>query len=475
MKLNPGPSIIDLPDAPALMQFFAVQQRCIAQKLLCISNDPGPDAPFFKLRLNDPNACGHIRVDGGGRPAMDILLVSDCQPTASRVRLALAHGGYDCPLNNVVSVDGAISAAATIHPKPELVLFVLPRDTDRSRFVLRWLRDSLDAHILAIGPSDPLLSLGAVHAGAHDYLDGDLKSGLSSVVSRILAQPQKTSALGQLTTIISASGGSGQTLVATNLAVAIGRACGQCGLFDLDLRGSDVATYLGLKPRHTIADLCRDNVNLDQPTWEQSLLEHDTSVRVLPGPQTWDEGRHVTAAGVQKILRYGRTAFSHIVLDLSDFWLDDNAPILQESTTILLLFRLGFPAIRNAHRALQLLINLRVDPAKVHLTATRYGEHHTITPAEAEAVLNMKIRHHIPDESELVNACIDCGVPVITEVPHSSFAIAIDSIAQSLVGKTATLRPPTAQSTESASSPTLLSHIRSFLRINSREAAPRPR
>jgi pilus assembly protein CpaE len=401
---------------------------------------------------------------------MDILLVSDCQATASRVRHYLADGGYDCPLTNVVSVESALRAAADIRPKPELVLVVLPDNSDRSRNVLRRLRDSHNARILAIGPSDPILILSALHAGAHDYLDEDLQSGLSSAVARILTPPQKKSALGQLTTVISASGGSGQTLVATNLAVAIAMSGGQCGLFDFDLGGSDVATYLGLKPRHTIADLCRDIGNLDQPMWEQSLLKHETSVGVLAGPQTWEDGRHVTPDGIQKILRFGRKAFAHIVLDLSDFWLNDNAPLLQESSTILLLFRLGFPSVRNAHRALQLLTNIRVDPAKVHLAATRYGQHHTITPAQAEAALNMKIRHHIPDESELVHACIDCGVPVVTEVPRSSFAKAMTSMAQSLLSESVTLRSTTAQSMGSASSPTLLGHLRSLLRV----IAPRP-
>ena len=178
-----------------------------------------------------------------------------------------------------------------------------------------------------IGPRDSSMILCAVQAGANDYLDekSDLASGLAATIDRISASIQKRAPLGQFTTVVAASGGSGRTLVATNLAVSLAKSHGRCGLFDLDNRGSDVATLLGLKPRHTIADLCRSIEKLDQRMWEQSLLDHETAVSVLAGPQTWDEARHVTVERIQKIVRFGRSLLPHVVGDLDSTWLDKSA------------------------------------------------------------------------------------------------------------------------------------------------------
>ena len=106
--------------------------------------------------------------------------------------------------------------------------------------------------------------------------------------------------------MISASGGTGNTTVAANRPISLAKNHNRCGLFDFDLRGSDVATYLGLKPRHTVADVCRSIDKLDLSMWEQSLLEHDSGVSVLAGLESWDDAKYITGEGLQKIVRFGR-------------------------------------------------------------------------------------------------------------------------------------------------------------------------
>lgn len=249
------------------------------------------------------------------------------------------------------------------HPKPDLILYVVSGAADRAIESLRELRDATTVQILAIGPRDPSLILGAVRAGAHDYLEqeGDLSVGLSAALVRISNSVRRATAVGQVTTVISASGGTGSTTVAANLAVALAKSHGRCGLFDFDLKGSDVATYLGLKPRHTVADLCRSVDKLDQRMWEQSLLEHDSGASILAGPESWDDTKYITGENLQKIVRFGRGMLPQIVADLDPFWLNDRAGLLVESTRIVLLFRLDFASIRNATRGAASAKNRRRD------------------------------------------------------------------------------------------------------------------
>jgi pilus assembly protein CpaE len=404
---------------------------------------------------------------------MIIVVVSECPNAVNQLRHLLSQSGHECHTTCVASYGTAKDVVAAAHPRPDLILYVVSGAADRAFESLRALRDATNVQILAIGPRDPSLILGAVRAGAHDYLEqeGDLSVGLSAALVRIANSVRRATVMGQVTTVISASGGAGSTTVAANLAVALAGAHGRCGLFDFDLKGSDVATYLGVKPRHTVADLCRSIDKLDQKMWEQSLLEHESGVSVLAGPESWDDTKFITGEGLQKIVRFGRGMLPQIVTDLDSFWLSDRAGLLVESARIVLLFRLDFASIRNATRAVHCLQRAGIATESLHLTVSCYGKHRDISPAQAEAALGVKIRHFVPEDFRIVNASLNCGAPVVLEAPRSPFSKAIMSLADALVqDDVKTNGAPTEAPPSTARTGTL----RSFLKLSIREYALKP-
>jgi pilus assembly protein CpaE len=364
---------------------------------------------------------------------MAILIASDCPTKATRLRHHLTQNGHDCPFTNVVAIDVA-RQAATFLPPPDLIVFALSQDDDRALEALRHLREAVEMPILAVGPRDPNLILDTLHAGANDYLDesSDFHTHFTSALNRLLESASKRSTSGRLITVVAANGGCGRTFFATNLAVELAKTEGRCGLFDLDVAGADVANCLNLKPRHSIADLCHNIDKLDPKMFEQSLIEHPSGVSVLAAPEEWEEARHITADGLQKVVRFGKAFFPTVVVDLNSIWLSGNAPVLQHSTTVLLLLRLDFPGIRNAHRVLTAIDRAGVDPNKLQLVAARYGRPKEISGSQAEAVLGMKIRHYLPEDSHTVNSCLNCGVSVMLEAPSSPISKAIAAVARSL-------------------------------------------
>ncbi len=365
---------------------------------------------------------------------MAILIASDCQTRANRLRHHLTQTGHDCPFANIVSLDAARQAVSSSQLQPELIVFVLAPGDDRALTILRQLREGVEAPILAVGPRDPNLILETLHAGANDYLDesNDFQNDLASALSRLLESVAKRSQSGDLITVVGANGGCGRTFFATNLAVELAKVHGRCALFDFDVAGADCANCLNLKPRHSIADLCHNIDKLDQKMFEQSLAEHPSGVFVLAAPEEWEDARHITADGVQKVLRLGRALFPHVVVDINSLWLSGNTPIIQQATTILLLLRLDFPGIRNAHRMLSAIERARVDTNKVQLVAARYGRPKEIGGSQAESVLGMKIRHHLAEDSHTVNSCLNCGISVMLEAPSSPIGKAIAAVAATL-------------------------------------------
>ncbi|HEV7999396.1 MAG TPA: P-loop NTPase [Planctomycetaceae bacterium] len=365
---------------------------------------------------------------------MVILVVSDCQTKATRLRHLLAQNGCDCPLANVLPIEAAANAVSCFYPKPDLILFVLSDDVGRCHDALEHLRELSGVDVVVVGPRDPNSILGALHAGAASYLDetSDLERDLAATLGRLsTAEPGKSPA-GQLISVVSASGGCGRTLVAANLAVALAKKHGRCGLFDLDLQGGDLATSLNLKPRHSIVDLCRNIDKLDQKMFEQSLVDHECGVSVLAGPDNWEDARHVTLDGLQKTLRFGRSLFTNIVADLDAFWQKDFAYPLQQSTAVVLLVRLDFAAVRKARRALSCFERNGVDRDNVLLVAARSGRHKEIGAAQIESALGMKIRHYVPEDPGAANSSTNCGSPVVLELPSSALSKSIVALAATI-------------------------------------------
>ena len=399
---------------------------------------------------------------------MVILVVSDCQTKATRLRHLLAQNGCDCPLANVLPIEAAANAVSCFYPKPDLILFVLSDDAERCHAALEHLRELSGVDVVVVGPRDPNSILGALHAGAASYLDetSDLERDLSVTLGRLSSAEPGRSPAGRLTTVVSASGGCGRTLVAANLAVALAKKHGRCGLFDLDLHGGDLATSLNLKPRHSIVDLCRNIDKLDQKMFEQSLAEHESGVSVLAGPDNWEDGRYVTLDGLQKALRFGRSLFSHVVADLDAFWQKDFAYPLQQSTAVVLLVRLDFAALRKARRALSCFERNGVDRDNVLLVAARSGRQKEISAAQVESALGMKIRHSVPEDPSAANSSTNCGVPVVLESPSSAISKAINALAATIVAEPK--RPVAGNGT---SKPSLSEKFRTFFSLSAQELA----
>ncbi len=399
---------------------------------------------------------------------MVIVLISDCQVKATRLRHLLAQNGYDCPQGAVVPLEAVENQAWCFHPKPDLILLVLSHDVERSAATIQRLRDCSDVSIVAVGPRDPNLILGALRAGATSYLDdsGDLQTEMAAALARVCAAERRPAPLGHLTTVVAASGGCGRTLLATNLAVALAMRRQRCALFDIDLERADAATYLNLKARHTIADLCRNMDKLDPQMLEQSLVEHESGVSVLAGPENWDEIRHVTGEGLKKILRAGRALYPDVVVDLGSFWMGDMVHPLQESTSIILLVRFDFAAIRNARRALTCFERNGIDRSHVLLVAARHGRQKEISMPQVEAALGMKIRHTIPEDPHAASSSVNCGVPLIVETPGSEIAKAIRALADA-VGEHQAANGRSAAETSPNNG--FVKKVRSFLGLSLRE------
>src|SRR5581483_11809864 len=116
---------------------------------------------------------------------LTVLVVSDLQLVATKIRAASLKAGLDCPHSSLVSLETAIDAVSDLMPD---LVFVAMSDRPRLEEALGKIRPAITSTIVAVGsPSSPKDVLAAVRTGADDYLNDseDFSSELDELLHRV--------------------------------------------------------------------------------------------------------------------------------------------------------------------------------------------------------------------------------------------------------------------------------------------------
>ena len=129
---------------------------------------------------------------------------------------------------------------------------------------------------------------------------------------------------GRVTTVFSTKGGSGKSVMATNLAVVLAeQSDGPVCLVDADLQFGDVAVMMKLAPSHTVVDAVSNIDRLDSSLLDSLLATHEASgLRVLPAPLEPAFADQIGAGDMVKIIEVLRNFCSHVVIDTPAYFND---------------------------------------------------------------------------------------------------------------------------------------------------------
>jgi pilus assembly protein CpaE len=225
--------------------------------------------------------------------------------------------------------------------------------------------------------------------------------------------------------VLAPSGGCGASTIAVNLASLLARARGHCHLIDLNLGKADLGPLLDLKPTYTLADLCRHEDRLDRTLYEKLLTAHDSGVSLLAAPRHFDDLPSVTATGIAKAVEIARQAYSEVVVDLENCVHVEQLAVLTQATTVLLVCRLEFTAVRNTRRALDHLTARGVPADRVEVVVNQVGLAHELPLSEAEVAFAGKRTRFVPHDPEVVGWANNTGIPAAVSHPHSEVVQAV--------------------------------------------------
>ena len=234
---------------------------------------------------------------------------------------------------------------------------------------------------------------------------------------------------GRLLCVLSPKGGSGKTMLATNLAVVLSAAVpGGVALVDLDLQFGDVATALQLMPEHTISSLT-GSANVPDTTAVKILMtRYSPLMHVLCAPPSPVDAEDVSCERVGDALDVLVNEFPFTIVD-TGAGLDECAlAAVERATDLVLLCSTDVGSVRALRKELDVLDRLGMNGARRRVVLNRADARVGLTAQDIEATLGLRVDAMIPS-SRSVPITMNRGVPVVEAEPRSQVARSIGGLA----------------------------------------------
>jgi pilus assembly protein CpaE len=247
------------------------------------------------------------------------------------------------------------------------------------------------------------------------------------------AQSGRPQGTGRVVTVFSPKGGTGKTVMATNLSTSFAKFAGKRTLLlDLDLQFGDAAIMLGIEPDKTIQDLVTAPGELDPEKLAGYTCRHSSGLDVLPAPIRPEDAELVTEAKLARLMEVAKESYELIVVDTSPFFHGPMLATLDQTDDLLLLCGLDVPTIKNVRLSLQTLELLSFPPERIRVVLNRANSNVGMKRGEVEAALEAKVRFEVPSD-RAVPLAVNRSNPAVLSDPKSDFSRALREMAKSLL------------------------------------------
>ena len=239
---------------------------------------------------------------------------------------------------------------------------------------------------------------------------------------------------GQIIVVMSAKGGSGKTVTATNLAMLLNRfEDKKVALVDADLQFGDVCLVLQLEPRFTLVNAAHELHHLDSQLLESLLTDHPSGLKVMAAPLEPAFADDISTESLIKVVTLLRETYDYVVVDTASMLDELLLSLLEKADVILQVVDMDLPSVKNAKLALETLRLLKFPTSKVKLILNRSNAKARLDDKEIEGALKMSISAAIPSDGA-VAASMNEGRPVVESAPKSRVAKGFESVAELIAG-----------------------------------------
>jgi pilus assembly protein CpaE len=371
-----------------------------------------------------------------------VLIVDDIDATRNSICQLMEFHSEATIVGQAANAKEAIAQAKALTPDVILMDINMPgMDGIAATEILAMEAPNAAIIIMSVQGEQEYLRRAMI-AGAKNYLVKPFTGDeLLQAVQQVYVTGQKrlnlvhsdssTAQLGKVITVFSTKGGIGKTTIATNLAVALGtNKAIKVGIIDVDLQFGDVALFLNLIPRATIADLVQDLENLDEQLLAGYLTAYSDNVKVLAAPSRPEQAEGITGAHLVQILHNMRMIFDYVIIDTAPAFNDVMLAVLDAADQVLVVSSMDLPTIKNVKICLEIMESLHYSEEKIKLVLNRADSDGGMELGEVEASLHRSFDATLPSDGKTVVTAVNRGIPFVISNPNTPVAQSVFSLAK---------------------------------------------
>lgn len=373
---------------------------------------------------------------------MKVLVVEGSDKARQALVSQFRAEGYDVE----AAAGGAFVDSITGDSAPDLILCNENLRGTTGKEVIKLLRSKPVSKqipvLLMVGTGSRMDQLRiAMEAGANDAVDRRAKGAeVSARVRHLLAsrnkQPGERTRQANTVTIVSARGGSGKTLLACNLAVAIAQFSGETvALLDLNLEFGTTATLLNLQPNVTLSQIAQ--ASIDEPSdeaFDSMLLHHPSGVRLLPALAQPGDSELLKDEMVVALIERLRRCYDHLIIDGRPSYREFMIELWDHSDSLVVPCPADVPSVSVTRALLSAFERVEIDREKVVVVVNNLIAKSGLTAAQIEHFLDCRTMS-IPFGGELVQNSVNRGRPYILDNPEEPTGVALRHLADTLLAR----------------------------------------
>lgn len=235
---------------------------------------------------------------------------------------------------------------------------------------------------------------------------------------------------GQIVAVFSGKGGTGKSVLATNLAVALAqddrrRVC----LVDLDLAFGDVAIMMELPPERTISAAVPVADRIDDVGFRTLLTRHRSGVSALLAPVRPADAELVSRDLITELLYLARGSFDHIVVDCASTLNEQTLAALDAAHHFFLITTPELPSLKSLRITLDTFDLLSYSRERRAVVLNRADSKVGLSAADVERATRMSVSASVPSSRD-VPLSINRGTPILLDQPNHPVSVAIRDFAR---------------------------------------------
>jgi pilus assembly protein CpaE len=236
---------------------------------------------------------------------------------------------------------------------------------------------------------------------------------------------------GKVIVVYSPKGGTGSTMLTTNLAYCLKTPDNSVAIVDSNFLYGDVGVFLNEHTKNSALDLV-DRVNdLDQDIITGVMtVNKQTGIHMLASPNRPELVDSGYGEPFGKILQFMKQIYHYIVVDTTSYLTEVGQSCLDLADVIVLLTTQDIPAIKNTNQFLTIADASKIERKRILLVMNRYDKKVAISPERVGASLKQPVVAAIPFEERVVTNSINRGVPFMVDNKVAPAARSIQQLSE---------------------------------------------